>query len=295
MSLIDKYCDYLRYERELATQTLSTYRRSLDMASAYFDTELAAQNQDALQKYLNHLRMQGLTAQTLSRHRAALRSYFTWLKQHGHMQNNPADSLIVPKVKQKVLPKSLSPDDINLLLSSPDESATHAALRNHALFELIYSSGLRLAEIVSLNIQDVYRFPDELIITGKGNKDRRIFIGTRAKTALKRWLAVRENWAKINEPALFVSQRGSRLTPRGVELQLHQYAQDKLPNRNITPHMLRHSFASHLLQSSANIRAVQEMLGHSDLSTTQKYTHLDFQHLAKIYDQAHPKARKKNK
>ncbi len=289
---IGRYLDHLRYERQLAEKTLVTYRGSLEQAERYFAGDLQTQSSEQLQEYLNHLRRKGLSARTLNRHRAALKGYFAWRHDFQQAESNPAADLSIPKVREKHLPKALSPDDIARLLKPP-EGDDAMALRNHALFELAYSGGLRLAELVALDATQVAALPDDLIITGKGGHQRRIFLGGKAKIALKRWLAVRSGWLKGDQAALFLSRRGTRLGARAVELALHQYAGERLPGRRITPHMLRHSFASHVLQSSGEIRAVQDLLGHRDISTTQIYTHLDFQQLAKVYDQAHPRAQRK--
>lgn len=290
MTAIADFLDHLRFERGLAAQTLAAYRRSLEQAESTLGS-LPAQTADTLQDYLNRLRRQGLQPQTLNRHRAALRTYYHWLVNHRQIRtDDPAAALAIPKIRTKPLPKTLSPDDAMRLLEAPDADAPAAAHRDYAIFEMLYSSGLRLAEIAALNAAALVCLPDELIICGKGGKERRIFIGSRARSALQIWLAHRGGMANPDEPALFVSARGSRLSGRAIELALSARGTQIL-QRRITPHMLRHSFASHLLQSSADIRAVQEMLGHASLSTTQQYTHLDFQHLAKIYDQAHPRAR----
>lgn len=292
---IDKYCDFLRFERELAPLSIATYRRLLEQADRYFEHSLIRQNSHTLQSYLNRLRRQGIAANTLIQHRAALRGYFDWLKRQTLRADDPSLALVVPKIQNKILPKTLSPDQIRQLLQAPDAEAPASEWRNHALFELIYSSGLRLAEVAALNAAPFSPPPDELVILGKGGKERRIFIGRQAQTALQHWLELRPQWLKNPaETALFLNQRGTRLSKRSIEKLLEQHAVRRLNGIHVSPHMLRHSFASHVLQSSADIRAVQEMLGHSDLSTTQKYTHLDFQHLAKIYDQTHPRARKKN-
>lgn len=291
---IEKFCDFLRYERELAVLSIRTYQRILEQAARYFSGALEAQNAESLQQYLNHLRRKGIAPPTLVQHRAALRGYFAWRKQQNLCENDPAQVLSVPKLAKKTLPKALTPDQVRQLLQAPDEDAPIAQFRNHALFELIYSSGMRLAEVAALNVTAFAPVPDEMVIVGKGSKARRIFIGSSAQMALEKWITLRAQWLKNpQEIALFLNQRGTRLSARSIEKALEVHSAQQLNGIHVSPHMLRHSFASHVLQSSADIRAVQEMLGHSDLSTTQKYTHLDFQHLAKVYDQAHPRARKK--
>lgn len=292
---IEKYSEYLRYERELSPLSIDSYCRVLNQANIHFNGALDAQPQAELQNYLNQLRRSGISGNTLIKHRAALRGYFAWLVKQGLRHDDPSLALTIAKMRQKLLPKTLNPEQMQQLLQSPAADADISQWRNHALFELIYSSGLRLAEVAALNLAQCSPPPDELIVLGKGSKERRIFIGSKAQAALAKWLQLRPQYLKNpQENALFLNQRGTRLSPRSIEYALEHYAAAKLNGIHVSPHMLRHSFASHMLQSSADIRAVQEMLGHSDLSTTQKYTHLDFQHLAKIYDQAHPRARKKS-
>ena len=290
-ALLSRFIDFLRYERGFMESTCATYRRSLEQADRAFSAALAAQSSTALQEYLNGLRRKGLAATTLSRHRAALNTFFRWLRHHHLREDDPAAALKIAKIRNKTLPKALTPDEISALLRPP-QSADPLALRNHAMLELLYSSGLRLAELVALDERDLARLPDDLVITGKGGHQRRLFIGAKAKTALSRWFGVRARLQKGGENALFLSRFGRRLGARGVELALARHAREHLPGRAISPHMLRHSFASHVLQSCGDIRAVQELLGHRNLSTTQRYTHLDFQQLAKVYDQAHPRAKK---
>lgn len=288
---IQAFLDALLYERQLADKTRSTYALSLEEASRELGNDLPNASSEALQEYLNRLRRKGLSPTTLNRHRAALKTFFKWQHTHHLRDDDPAEALQIPKIHNKHLPKALTPDEITQLLTPPaDDDALR--LRNYAMFELAYSGGLRLAELVALDLPQVARLPDDLIIRGKGGYERRIFIGSRAKTALKRWFQQRQSLAKADEKALFVSKLGTRITERSVELALNHYAQTRLPGRHLTPHMLRHSFASHLLQSSGDIRGVQDLLGHRNISTTQIYTHLDFQQLAKIYDKAHPRAKK---
>ena len=288
---LSRFIDFLRYERGLTRSTLATYRRSLEQAERAFSGALGAQSSAALQEYLNGLRRKGLAATTLNRHRAALKTFFNWLRAHHLREDDPAKNLDIPKIRNKTLPKALTPDEIADLLRPP-RSRDALVLRNHAIFELLYSSGLRLAELVALDYPDLARLPDDLVITGKGAHQRRIFIGAKAKAALARWFGVRGRLLERPEPALFLSRSGRRLDGRSVELALARRARERLPGRHVTPHMLRHSFASHMLQSSGDIRAVQELLGHRNLSTTQIYTYLDFQRLAQVYDKAHPRAKK---
>jgi integrase/recombinase XerC len=196
-----------------------------------------------------------------------------------------------PKVRRK-LPATLDADQLCALLDAPDDEPL--AQRDAAMVELFYSSGLRLAELISVNLGDIDMQDGTLTVTGKGAKTRRVPVGTKAREAIRCWLEQRGRLARPDEPALFVSQRGKRIHPRTVQQRLNRWALTQGATRNVHPHLLRHSFASHLLESSGDLRAVQELLGHSDISTTQVYTHLDFQHLAQVYDKAHPRAKKKS-
>jgi integrase/recombinase XerC len=237
-----------------------------------------------------HFHRQGLGGKSLSRWLSALRSFFEFSLRNGWIKNNPADAIQAPKSPKK-LPKTLDVDQAAQFVSVVGDSAL--AARDRALLELIYSSGLRLAEAVGLNILDV-DLQDALVsVTGKGNKTRILPIGSQAITALKAWLPQRTLLLKPDELALFITQRGTRITHRAVQLRMQQLSLKQGMDTPVHPHMLRHSFASHMLESSSDLRAVQELLGHANISTTQVYTHLDFQHLAKVYDSAHPRAQKK--
>jgi len=223
---------------------------------------------------------------------SAWRGFFTYLMRDHGLADNPCVGLRAPK-SPKMLPQALSPDEAARMVDLPAD--TPEATRDKAMFELFYSSGLRLAELVSLDLElmraDINS--GEVRVTGKGGKTRIVPLGTFATTALQAWLAVRDQLAKADETALFVGQRGSRISPRVVQLRMKQWGIKQGITSNVHPHLLRHSFATHLLQSSGDLRAVQEMLGHASISTTQVYTHLDFQYLSKIYDAAHPRAKKR--
>ena len=223
---------------------------------------------------------------------SAWRTFFRWLARHHGLAANPCVGIRAPKVP-KALPKALSPDAAQRLLDAPAEGTL--AMRDKAMFELFYSSGLRLAELVSLDASHaaLIRRDREVTVTGKGSRTRTVPVGARAVEALDAWAAVRAQHAKPDEPALFVGARGRRIAHAVVQDALKRWALRAGLTENVHPHVLRHSFASHVLQSSGDLRAVQEMLGHASISTTQVYTHLDFQHLAKVYDAAHPRARKK--
>jgi integrase/recombinase XerC len=226
----------------------------------------------------------GASGKTLQRELSALRSLYRYLLREGVVSHNPALGVPAPKTARK-LPATLDPDQLCGLLDNGDEDPL--SLRDTAMIELFYSSGLRLAELVAVDTDA------SLEVTGKGAKSRRVPVGGLALEAIDRWLQVRGTYAGAEEKALFVSRHGNRIHPRTVQKRLHRWAKIHGARRNVHPHMLRHSFASHLLESSGDLRAVQELLGHSDISTTQIYTHLDFQHLAQVYDKAHPRAKKK--
>jgi integrase/recombinase XerC len=235
---------------------------------------------------------QEISGKTIQRELSSLRSLFNYLLREGLTENNPAQGIKAPKVKRK-LPATLDIDQLSSLLDVTDDNPL--SLRDLAILELLYSSGLRLAELVSINLQDIDLKSAQLEVTGKGSKTRQVPIGRKAIEALQQWIKVRGNVAKPEEQALFVSKLGKRIHPRTIQQRLKEWALKHGASRSIHPHLLRHSFASHMLESSGDLRAVQELLGHADISTTQIYTHLDFQHLANVYDKAHPRARRKKR
>ncbi|MCS6785572.1 MAG: tyrosine recombinase XerC [Thiobacillaceae bacterium] len=243
-----------------------------------------------LRRCLAQLHARGYAPRSLARMLSAWRRFYAWLGRAGRVQANPCAGLRAPKGARR-LPHTLSPDAVAQLLA-PAAAADALALRDRAMFELMYSSGLRLSELVGLNLGEVDLAAGEVTVTGKGRKTRIVPVGRMAIAALQAWLAVRPSVAR-DERALFVGARGGRISPRVVQVQLKRLGLSRGLTTRVHPHALRHSFASHLLQSSGELRAVQEMLGHASLSTTQVYTHLDYQHLARVYDQAHPRARKK--
>jgi integrase/recombinase XerC len=232
----------------------------------------------------------GASGRSVQRALSALRSFYRYLLREGLAGSSPAQGLRAPKSPRK-LPATLDPDQLAHLLDAPADSPL--AIRDAAIMELFYSSGLRLAELVGLDRADLDLADAMVEVRGKGAKTRRVPIGGPALEALRRWLAVRPTLAAEGEPAVFVSERGRRLHPRTVQVRLRQLALARGAPRHVHPHLLRHSFASHLLESSGDLRAVQELLGHANIGTTQVYTHLDFQHLAQVYDTAHPRARRK--
>ena len=246
-----------------------------------------------MRRFAAQLHARGLAPRSLASLLSAWRGLYRWLARHRGCKANPVDGVRSPKPPRR-LPKALSVEQVQRLLeAAPDEGP--ARLRDRAMFELLYSSGLRLAELVGLDLGDgrLDLKEAEVTVTGKGSKTRTVPVGARARDALQAWIAVRSQLAAPGEKALFVGARGRRIAPGIVERQLRAQGVRQGVQGNLHPHMLRHSFASHVLQSSQDLRAVQEMLGHASISTTQVYTHLDYQALARVYDAAHPRARKK--
>lgn len=288
-----RYLSHLASERRLSPHTLAAYRRDLQPLLLHLHREQVATAADLrpfhLRNALLTLRQRRLSPVSLRRTLSAWRQFCGWLAQEEKLAQNPAAGLQAPKVPKK-LPRTLDVDQMQQLLQA-SSVCEPLIVRDQAMFELLYSAGLRLAELVGLNLSDIYRDEGMLRATGKGNKTRLLPIGHHARQALYQWLEVRRQWCGHAEPALFISERGQRLGARSVQLRLKQYALRQQLGESVHPHMLRHAFASHLLESSQDIRAVQELLGHASISTTQIYTHLDFQHLAKTYDAAHPRAK----
>ncbi|MEA3274309.1 MAG: tyrosine recombinase XerC [Pseudomonadota bacterium] len=289
------FLHHLAHERRLSNHTLTNYRRDLSRVRDWVEQDKLGPweqlDQPTVRRYVAWRHRSGASGKTLQRELSALRSLYRYLLREGVVGHNPALGVRAPKSSHK-LPATLDVDQLCSLLDRPDDEPL--ALRDTAMIELFYSSGLRLAELVSIDLGDINMEDATLEVTGKGAKTRRVPVGGEARKAIGRWVAVRGNYADANERALFVSLRGSRIHPRTVQQRLQRWALEKGATRNVHPHMLRHSFASHLLESSGDLRAVQELLGHSDIGTTQIYTHLDFQHLAQVYDKAHPRAKKKS-
>ncbi len=295
-SWLERFLTHLRHERRLSPHTLSGYRRDLERVIAWCETRGIASWQEltghGLRRYLAGRHAHGIGGSSLQRELSALRSLFRYLMREGEATANPAQGVRAPR-SPRPLPATLDADRLGQLLDAGAEDPL--ALRDLAMMELFYSCGLRLAELVSLRLTDIDLQDALLVVTGKGAKTRRLPVGRKAVTAVRRWLAVRQTLAAPAEQALFVSRRGSRIHPRTVQARLDRWARQQASDQHLHPHLLRHSFASHLLESSGDLRAVQELLGHSDIGTTQIYTHLDFQHLAQVYDSAHPRARKQKK
>jgi len=291
---LDGYLAWLRNEKQYSALTAENYARDLGhLFELAAETPLAQLKIHHIRRFIAQLHSKGLGGRSLARMLSAWRGFFTYLMRDHGLADNPCIGLRAPK-SPKTLPQALSPDEAARMVDLPGD--TPEAIRDKAMFELFYSSGLRLAELVSLDREPMQADIQscEVRVTGKGSKTRIVPLGTFAIAALQAWLAVREQLANEGEPALFVGQRGSRISPRVVQLRMKQWGVRQGITSNVHPHLLRHSFATHVLQSSGDLRAVQEMLGHASISTTQVYTHLDFQYLSKIYDAAHPRAKKKN-
>lgn len=291
---LDGYLAWLLTERQYSALTAENYARDLrHLFELSAGTPLASLKIHHIRRYIAQLHGKGLGGRSLARMLSAWRGFFAYLMRHHGFSDNPCVGLRAPKAP-RTLPQALSPDEAARLVELPAD--TPEAIRDKAMFELFYSSGLRLAELVSLDCEPMRACigDGEVRVTGKGSKTRIVPLGSHAIAALQTWMAVRDQIAKADEPALFVGTRGSRITPRVVQLRMKQWGIKQGITSNLHPHLLRHSFATHVLQSSGDLRAVQEMLGHASISTTQVYTHLDFQYLSKIYDAAHPRARKKS-
>ena len=291
--LLEEFLDQLAHQRRLSPGTARNYRRAVEQLFTLNDgvplKRLEAQH---LRRTISLLHARGISGRTIATLLSGWRGFFHWLVKHRAFPHNPCVGLRAPK-SPKGLPKVLSPDLMVRLLEAPTEGPAQS--RDKAMFELFYSSGLRLAELVGLDALDGEGMlrQAEVTVTGKGAKTRAVPVGRKACAAIATWLAERARLAKPGETALFVGARGRRIAPSSVRYALSQWALRLGLPQHVHPHMLRHSFATHLLQSSGDLRAVQEMLGHSSISTTQVYTHLDFQHLAKAYDAAHPRAKRK--
>ncbi|VVD91583.1 tyrosine recombinase XerC [Pandoraea capi] len=300
---IRTYLTSLASERKLAALTLENYTRDLrQLQRLASGRALESLQHGDIRRFVMKLHAEGLVGRSIARKLSAWRGYFAWLAQRTALAANPVEGVRAPK-QPKPLPKALSPDQASALVEFATGTSAEA-VRNRAMFELLYSSGLRLSELTGLDHRyveaDGYRSASwldlaerEVVVTGKGNKRRRVPVGEKAVQALAEWLEMRAPLATTEPHALFLSARGKRIGGRAVQQGLERHALAAGLPTHVHPHMLRHSFATHVLQSSGDLRAVQEMLGHSNISTTQIYTKLDFQHLAKVYDQAHPRSRKK--
>lgn len=291
---LDAFYRHLRNERQLSPRTLEAYRHDLEGLRDFLVERKVGRWQELdtpqLRLFVAHRHQAGLSGRSLQRLLSAVRSLYSYLIRERLCKHNPAIDLRAPKSPRK-LPKALDADLTSQLLNDNSDD-DWLAVRDHAMLELFYSSGLRLSELAGLDVNDLDSAQGEVRVLGKGNKTRLVPVGRLALEALGRWLPVRTLVTGGN-PALFVGKQGRRLSARAIQLRVRAWGVQHI-GQNLHPHMLRHSFASHMLESSGDLRAVQELLGHADISTTQIYTHLDFQHLAQVYDQAHPRAKSKN-
>lgn len=289
------YWDFLRIEKQVSPHTLSNYQRQLrtvcDLLVQADISDWHAVDASAVRWVLTQSHKQGLGAKSIGVRLVALRQFLAFLVQKGKLTTNPALGIKAPKTP-KHLPKNIEAEQLTQLLNS--DSNEPLDLRDLAMMELMYSSGLRLSELQGLNLGDMDLNAGEVKVLGKRNKERLLPIGAKAIEAVRRWLAVREQF-NPQDNAVFLNKKGGRLAHRSIQLAMAKWGKQQGLTTHLHPHKLRHSFATHLLEASQDLRAVQDLLGHSNLSTTQIYTHLDFQHLAKIYDSAHPRARRKIK
>lgn len=290
---LQAFVDHLQYEKSYSTHTIDAYQRDIKQFVSWAEkhqiTHLSTLDSQHIRDFIAQQHRQGLSRKTLQRRIASIRQFLQFQLHQGHVEHNPSLDISPPK-QGKHLPDTLEIEHINRLLSIPETNTL--AIRDKAIMELFYSSGLRLSELARLDLEDLNQLPN-LKLLGKGNKQRIVPVGRMAIQALKKWLQHRKDLLKNKEEcALFLSQRGTRLTTRSIQLRVDHWRKRQGLEQHVHPHKLRHSFASHLLESSGDLRAIQELLGHSDISTTQIYTHLDFQHLANIYDKSHPRAKK---
>lgn len=292
---IDRFIRHLELERRLSPLTCKHYRRDLQALLAFCEKSGIDGWRDLDEQHIRAFSAasyrRGLSARSIQRQLSAARTFFRYLMREKHVSKNPVTSVSAPKGR-KILPGNLDADRMARLLDIPGDGAI--VDRDRAILELLYSSGLRLSELTDLDCPDLDMHEKTVHVTGKGNKDRIVPVGSHALKALARWLRSRADMAGAGETALFVSNRGTRLSGRSVQARVAHWAKRQGIDTDVYPHLFRHSFATHLLESSHDLRGVQELLGHANISTTQVYTHLDFQHLAQIYDQTHPRARKKD-
>lgn len=291
-----RFLRQLEVQKRYSAHTVLNYRQDIKLFCNFLISEDVthwSNVKDSHVRAFAALRFRsGLSGRSVQRTLSSLRAIFRFLLKQHVVSHNPADGVVAPKCEHR-LPATLPVDQVDRLLNT--QTNTPLEIRDIAMIELTYSSGLRLSELVALNVPDVDLSEGMVRVTGKGNKTRVVPVGRKACDALREWLPLRIQFAVTQEQALFVGQHGKRLGPRMVQKRMRRWSKLQGLDRRLYPHMLRHSFASHLLESSGDLRAVQELLGHTDISTTQIYTHVDFQHLAQVYDQAHPRAKRSKK
>lgn len=291
---LERFYEYLRAEKGLSLHTQRNYKQQLETMALQLMTlglkEWSQVDASWVRQLASKGMREGMKPSSIATRLSSLRSFFDFLILRGEMTANPAKGVSAPR-KKRPLPKNLDVDEVGQLLDVTDDDPL--SIRDRAMMELLYGAGLRLAEMVSINVRDISLSAGEIRVVGKGDKERKVPFAGQAKQWVTNWLKVRGELANADEKALFVSKLGVRISHRNVQKRMAEWGQKQSVASHISPHKLRHSFATHMLESSNNLRAVQELLGHENISTTQIYTHLDFQHLATAYDQAHPRAKKK--
>ncbi len=293
------FYQFLQSEKQFSPHTVKNYQRDITRFMLFLDDQdVLAWNvidEQHIRQFVSQVHRQGLGGKSIQRLLSALRRLFRFLLTNGCIVNNPAAHVMAPKSEHK-LPDVMHPQQIEHMLLAPDEGVLNEnplIVRDYAVLELLYAGGLRLSELIGLNISDINWQSKQLRVLGKGDKERLCHFGKQAALMLEKWLKCRELLIKTSEKALFVSKRGTRLSASSIRVRIQKLCREKGINQRVYPHLMRHSFASHMLESSQDLRAVQELLGHAHLKTTQIYTHLDFQQLSKTYDAAHPRAQKK--
>ena len=291
---VQQFVLHLEQERRMSAHTVSNYQRDLNRCAVFMLSQDIKQwpsfKTKHVRQFIAQLNREKLSARSIQRYLSSLRSFYRYLIREGLVSENPAQAVQAPKAQRR-LPSTLDVDQISGLLDHVHQD-TLISCRDRAMMELFYSSGLRLAELARLNCRDIDLADKLVYVTGKGDKERVVPIGGQAIAAIKVWLHRRDEQGLFDQTALFVSKRGGRLGVRSIQLRLHYWGKKQGISEHVHPHRLRHAFASHMLEASGDLRAVQELLGHADISTTQIYTHVDFQHLANVYDAAHPRAKK---
>jgi len=292
MSAVQAFLSYLQVERRMSAHTLDAYQRDLAALTQWCEAQEVADPQtlqgEQLREFIASEHRRGLSAKSLQRRLSACRSFYAWLLKNNVIDISPAAGLRAPKAPRK-LPQVLDADEAVQLVELPTDAPL--GLRDRALLELFYSSGLRLSELCAMRWRDLDTASGIVLVHGKGNRERTVPVGSHAMNALQEW---RKESGGTGEKPVFPGRSGGPISQRAVQIRIKQLAQRQGLFKNVHPHMLRHSFASHILESSGDLRGVQELLGHADIATTQIYTHLDFQHLAKVYDAAHPRAKRKS-
>lgn len=285
----DQFIDFLKTEQGVSPHTLRAYTKDLTEFASFLDEDPKDIDYLDIRSYIASLHHKNLKKSSISRKLATIRSYFKYLHREGYVKKNPAKLVASPRLP-KTLPRFLDIDETFSLMDSP-KGETFIPARDKAFLELLYSSGLRVSELTSLDVVDLDIKESIVRVKGKGNKERIVPIGSKAMEAIQNYLPERISLKK-KSPALFLNNRGGRLTQRSVRRILVAYSRMINLKGDISPHTLRHTFATHLLHEGADLRSIQELLGHSSLSTTQKYTHVDIRHLTEVYDKAHPMAKK---